>query len=476
MGRVDKFHPNLRNERELHRGLSGILVQEVLHVLWPRSRNRVRRTTVAAVRILQRVSWAVLAAVVLSSCAQPGAAPTPLALPSPTPARTAPSPSSPMATTTFTPRSSPTPTQPAPTLTPLAAPTPYPASTATPPLSASARGPWDPACPEVSKPPLRIGAPGELAGTVCGLDPSGQVTLRLRPVLGHNSFGEPVLTSSVGNGSWKLPATSPIPPGGYILDVITEGLGVVTVPRAYTVFAKLTTEAGLIPKGVITFRYAGLAFEVVKRDRAAQRFGLQLCDSPVEAYSPLAGGTPTPMSPSPATPAFSFPPGVTPPPSLTPIIPPGPPPRPGTIVPSCAAAHLAEREIGGPIIAGELKGLTGGDTASVRVHLIPQVPGRCYLIGLYEPSTGCTEPPGPEPLESLGDLTGGREVVEFSAGGSMWALAGDMLEVRSRYVVVVTAESYQVRPAAYAVDLPERHLVPTWIRGLDFLFAPKRPQ
>ncbi|MDP3063678.1 MAG: SDR family oxidoreductase [Chloroflexota bacterium] len=311
---------------------------------------------------------------------------------------------------------------PTPVHAPTPTPTPSPLVTSTPPLALGPRLPA-PACRDISPPPARVDGPGELRGSVCGMALGGQVTLQLRPVLSPNTFGNPVLTLTVGNGSWERTGLE-IEPGYYQLDAETGHPDLVAVPGAYVI---------KVPERGVFWRYGGLAFEFVWRDRAVERFGLPFCG----------------------------PPGIYVPPST-------PPPSPGPGDVACTAVHQGLDGVNGPEMTGLLNGLKAGDRAVVTIYRLPLVEGRCYWI----PGPGnCTRFEGwPEPLDSIPDLSGCDVVATFLTVGPQWGLAQRGL-TPGRYLAIVEAEGYNVTPPAYAVDLPSMHLLSPRVHGLDFNFS-----
>lgn len=302
---------------------------------------------------------------------------------------------------------------------------------------------------------------------VCGLGPGERVTLRLRPILANNKYGDPVLTFTMGNGYWEHAG---VPSGNYRLAAVTEGTDFVTVPGGYGIFAgydvfRFHIDALGIPRDAVTWRFSGLSFEVVRRDRAVERFGTPLCDYPPLGYpGHFLEPTRPPLTLTPLPP-----PGVTPQGTITLPWPPVPPLPPKTPVPQCIASHFQQVEYSPPLMSGALKGLKADARAMVAVYSLPKVQGRCYF--LYEETSACTKPPGPEPADAFSDSPSSDLVASFSAGSPGWALAGEALQTQNRYLVVVRAAGYKVSPSAYTVDLPALHLAPTWLRGIDFTFV-----
>ncbi|MDP3063003.1 MAG: hypothetical protein Q8O40_07315 [Chloroflexota bacterium] len=249
------------------------------------------------------------------------------------------------------------------------------------------------------------------------------MSLQLRPVLSHNTFGDPVLTLDVGNGSWERTSLE-VPPGYYQLEADTGDPDLVAVPGAFAI---------RVPEIGVFWRYGVLAFEFVRREEAGQRFGLPFCG----------------------------PPGIYVPPST-------PPPPPGPRDVACTAVHQGLDRVDDPEMTGLLNGLKAGDRAVVTVYRLPLVEGRCYWI----PGPGnCTQFEGrPEPLDSIPDLSGRQVVATFLTVGPRWGLPQNGL-TPGRYLAVVGAEGYNVTPSAYTVDLPSMHLLSPRVHGLDFNFS-----
>lgn len=278
---------------------------------------------------------------------------------------------------------------------------------------------------------IEIVGPGELRGVICGLDPSETVTLQLRQYLDRDLYGDPVLTFAVGDGPWEHAGLG-LEPGGYYLDVVTEGTDFVTFPGAYTLGA---------PERDIVWRYGGITFNVVSRDKVVEILGYPLCEP-----------WPLPASPNPSP---------TPPP-------PGPPGSSGA--PTCSVVGRAMQGIGGPQIGGTLTGLSSGDVVKIEVYSLSPVEGICYSA--YELDPNCKPVPGPETFQQVPDLTQAELVARFSSKGPLWGLKGEGVKA-GRYLVVLNAPGYEVTPTAYAVDVISYHLVPIRVGGLDFTLEPE---
>ncbi|MDP3063841.1 MAG: hypothetical protein Q8O40_11630 [Chloroflexota bacterium] len=324
--------------------------------------------------------------------------------------------------------------------TPMLAPTPTPAvdnslsatpPTQTPELSSGSTGsvvasdlPSDSACVESRMPPLHIQGPGELRGSVCGLDTGEHVTLQMRRYLASGELGELVLSFDVGKGPWERTGVS-LEPGQYELSAQVPSP---SYPQAVSYILR-------VPEQGVVWRADKRTFRLIGWDRAVVETGMPFCGTQ-EFYVP------------PTTPPSPLGPGIK--------------PACGAI-PTHAMVNNSE-------VSGSSTGLASGDHVTVSLYRLPMVDGRCYAYGFPPQEPTCTPGPERETQESAPDTEGIELVATFETAGPRWGLVGSDL-TQGRYLAVVEAEGHRATPAAYAVDVPYMHLVSARVAGLDFNFS-----
>ncbi|MDP3064627.1 MAG: hypothetical protein Q8O40_15685 [Chloroflexota bacterium] len=324
--------------------------------------------------------------------------------------------------------------------TPMLAPTPTPgvdnSPLATPPVQVPETSPGstdsdvtidnppDPVCMETYTPPLHIHGPGELRGSVCGLDTGERVTLQMRRYLASGELGELVLSFDVGNGPWERTGLT-LEPGRYELS--TEAPSPSYAPSVSYILR--------VPEQGVVWRYGKLTTRFIHWDRAVEEMGMPIC------------GTPGPYVP--------------------PTTPPSPPGPGNTTACGALPSHALRFN---PEVSGSITGLAPQDHATVSLYRLPPVDGRCYACGFASQELTCTPGPEGEPQESAPDTEGIELVATFETAGPRWGLVGSDL-TQGRYLAVVEAEGHRATPAAYAVDVPYIHLASARVAGLDFNFS-----